>query len=747
LIQITSLQVRLLQTISSRLAQGAVGLIYFDIAALESLEERFGRSRVEALLLSGRTAIDELRAFYPEAFEQKMVGDDFFLYVSLGTLLPEQAYIVLERKAEDLRERLEQALRDAAPDFDLSLAFGCALLQESQERELETVLYTAMKRAIRHAKERSANPELAQHMQEFHSILAGRQVTPVYQPIVSLESGAIFGYEALTRGPEGSPLRSPLRLFQLAEQADKLYAFDKLTREQAIRGIEGLGRHQRIFLNIPAQILHDPEFSAGQTLALLEERGLSPRNVVFEITERSSIEDFSTAKKVIDHYRSQGYRIAIDDAGAGYSSLQAIAEIQPDYIKVDRSLVTGLHRDKVKEYILETFVTFAKRLDIKVIAEGIEEAEELEKLIRLGVHYAQGFFLGRPARKLLPVEPAAAATIVSAMSGLSGPTSLLTIGDIAKPVKSFATTSTVSDAAMFFRDHPDQFGAVVIDGGRPTALLMKEELFRKLAVQYGISLFWNKPVTFVADDRPLAVDAGMPLETVSSLATMREADKLYDLVIVTDNGELVGAATVKDILEHMTTIRMEHARVANPLTGLPGNERIGRELQRRIVEGIPFSVLYIDLDFFKWFNDQYGFQRGDEAIQHTADAIRRSVAVCGHPLDFVGHIGGDDFIVLTSSGAPDVLADEIVRRFQAGVAALQEGQAKLGLVEDRHGNKHRVDGLSISVSLVRVLDPRLTSAEAISQAAAGCKRIAKAKLGNAVATSSLPSAAMDAGTA
>lgn len=739
MIQLSSMQIRWLQSVSSRLSQGAVGLIYFDLLSLERVEELEGRAAAERLLLTCRTSLDELRSLDVDAFECKRVGDDFYMYVSLGGLPPERALLALERKAESLREALAVMLGEREPVAGVDLGFGCALLRETSERELETVIYSAMKQAIRQAKERSADPELASRMKEFLGIFTDRLISSVYQPIVSLSTGSVFGYEALTRGPEQSPLRSPLALFQMAEHADKLYAFDRLAREQAILGIEGLESRQRIFLNIPASILHDPDFSAGQTLALLSRRGLAPSNVVFEITERSSIEDFKTAKQVIDHYRRQGYRIAIDDAGAGYSSLQAIAEIQPDFIKVDRSLVSGVHRDKVKEYILETFVTFAKRLNIEVIAEGIENGEDLETLLRLGVHYSQGYYLGRPNACLRTTERAAFERIEAAIRARDGMTAgSRTILDIAGPVRSFEATVPVSEAADYFRDHPDCFGAAVVRDARPVGLLMKEELFRRLAVPYGISLFWSKPVTVVADDRPLTVDASVPVETVSTLAMLRESDKLYDLVLVTEEGRLAGAATVRDILEEMTSIRMEHARVSNPLTGLPGNERIRFELDRRIAAGAPFALLYIDLDFFKWFNDQYGFQCGDQAIRLTANALIGSVSACGHADDFVGHIGGDDFIVASSASSPETLAGDIVRRFRDRLKAEFDPASGPVTVLDRQGRQHEIEGLSISISIVHVHDPAFVTAEDVSRAAAKLKAQAKAKPGHAIVSSALP---------
>ncbi|MCI3923959.1 GGDEF domain-containing protein [Paenibacillus sp. TRM 82003] len=741
MINLTSFQVHFLQKITTHLKLGHVGLIYLDIEGLELIEAKNGRSYTEQLIFACLTAIDELRPFHPAVFEAKAVGDDFFLYVSCPHGSTEEISTVLASLGDAFRTGVEERLGKRCPDAPpIELGFGFALLRESEEKELETLLYTAMKQAIRHAKERSVHRGMDERLVEFESILNQGLVVPHYQPIVSLSDGAVFGYEALTRGPEGSALRSPLELFRLAEESGKLYAFDKMTRDRAIAHCRGLGRQQRLFLNIPAHILHDPDFSGGRTIALLEQQGLSPKNVVFEITERSSIEDFSTARRVIAHYRSQGYRIAIDDAGAGYSSLQAIAEIEPDYIKVDRSLIKDIHKEKVKEYILETFMTFSKRLNVKVIAEGIESAEELDKLISLGVHYAQGFFLGKPQQSLEAAAPEARNQIVVSGTRLSLSGAKRTIGEIVAPAKTFPLSATVADAATMFRDHEELFGAVLVDGERPVGLVMREELFRKLAVQYGISLFWNKPLSVFTDERSLIVEAGTPLETVSQLAMNREANKLYDMVIVTEQGKLVGVATVRDILDHMTNIRMEHARVANPLTGLPGNMSIQRELQKRIMTGERFSVIYADLDYFKWFNDSYGFGRGDEVIQFTADAIRQATSVCGEPFDFVGHIGGDDFIAITGGAEPERLCEEIIRRFHAGIRLYYEGQMKLDFVEDRSGRRVESEGLSLSLSLVRIEDPARVSADAISQAAAACKKRAKAQRGSAVATAELPTA-------
>lgn len=158
-----------------------------------------------------------------------------------------------------------------------------------------------------------------------------------------------------------------------------------------------IGSDQKIFLNINPLTISDPNFVRGETAYLISQNGLTQSNIVFEITEQTDLRSLPNFKRTLVHYRSQGYMVAIDDAGAGFSSLQAIAQVRPDYIKIDMSLVRGVDGDPVKKALMETFVTFADRIGCFIIAEGIETENELRTLVKIGVHYGQGYYLARPA--------------------------------------------------------------------------------------------------------------------------------------------------------------------------------------------------------------------------------------------------------------------------------------------------------------------------------------------------------------
>lgn len=231
---------------------------------------------------------------------------------------------------------------------------------------------------------------------EFLTILKNKLITIHYQPIVHFHSQQTYGFEALSRGPANSFFYSPSQLFPYAEKEGLLYTLEKVARERAFEESSGISKDQKLFINLNSQAIYDRQFTPGHTISLLQQFGINPKNVVFEITERNAIDDFAAFRNALNHYREQGFQVAIDDAGTGYSSLQSISELMPDYIKIDRSLINGIDHNEVKSSMLEAFVSFTQKTNCEIIAEGIETEGELHRVIELGIVYGQGFFIARP---------------------------------------------------------------------------------------------------------------------------------------------------------------------------------------------------------------------------------------------------------------------------------------------------------------------------------------------------------------
>lgn len=330
------------------------------------------------------------------------IGNHLWLYAMIpDSLRKEEIDSYLRGLAKRVRESIIAQIGGTIKEiYELpkyrERGIGYAQLNGWLTRPHKEVIYEAVLKATQQMNASLLEQSDWELRFELDRLIAESSIRSVYQPIMKLGDGRVFGYEALTRCPEGSLFEGPLPLFQFAEKNNQAFALDRLAREKAIQHCPTLGSSQKIFINVTMGIMNDPHFVSGQTVKWLSDRGLYPGQVVFELTERSSIDDFDAAKKILAHYRCQGYEIAIDDAGAGYSSLQSIVELNPDYIKVDRSLVKMADQDEMKKHMLRTFVRFTKKMNIRTVAEGIERPEELRLVRSLGFDYGQGYLIGRP---------------------------------------------------------------------------------------------------------------------------------------------------------------------------------------------------------------------------------------------------------------------------------------------------------------------------------------------------------------
>lgn len=239
---------------------------------------------------------------------------------------------------------------------------------------------------------------------ELLTILAEKKLTTVYQPIVSVCSGAIIGHEALNRPEATNLFRSTEQFYEFLGETDQIFQFEKLTRQQSIeRFVQQRNENNNknlIFLNVHPQVLNDANYKSGETLHFVKKYGLHPSQIVFEITEKHAVQDYSVLEKVLTNYRSQGFKIAIDDVGAGYNSLKTMMYIKPDFIKLDRSFIQNIDMEKARQNLVHLFVQYAMQSNSKVIAEGVERVEEFQFLKSLHVDFAQGYYIGRPSEFL-----------------------------------------------------------------------------------------------------------------------------------------------------------------------------------------------------------------------------------------------------------------------------------------------------------------------------------------------------------
>ncbi len=476
-------------------------------------------------------------------------------------------------------------------------------------------------------------------------ILAQGNLHSLFQPIVSLSERSILGYEALTRGPSNSPLHSPIPLFAVARQSGRLSELEIACRESACRRFSELKLPGKLFLNISPESLLEASHQPGRTLQLLKTYGIDPSQVVIELTEQAPIDDFSLLHTALHHYRAMGFSIALDDLGAGYSSLRLWSELRPDYVKIDRHFIDGIHQDAVKREFVGSILKMAKASRAQVIAEGIELPEELAVLAEMGVDLLQGYLLGRPqeqpakeAQQLLPLLEARTSALQDDGCDLSA---------LLNKQTAVHAEQTIAEVLAAFRAQANLNSMAVLDEQQqPIGIVHRHSLTDALLKPFATDLLARKPISRLMSDDFLAVELEQSLQQVSRLLTSRARQRIEEDFIITHKGAYHGLGRVIDVLKLITELKIQQARHANPLTLLPGNVPIQQCLTRVLQQECEALICYVDIDSFKPFNDIYGYAKGDEVLLCLAQCLNERVdPTC----DFVGHIGGDDFLLVLGS--------------------------------------------------------------------------------------------------
>lgn len=301
--------------------------------------------------------------------------------------------------------------------------------------------------------------------EDFNDVLEKQRIQPVFQPVVSLSDGKIIGYEALSRIVEPKKIKDIEELFCLAGLYGKIWELEQLCRSKILEKyhlISSKNNGGKLFLNVNPMVINDKLFQIGFTSQYLKRYHLNVDNIVFEVTERSAVDDVRGFKNVINHYKAQGYGIAIDDVGSCYSGLNLICDIVPHYLKLDIALIRDIHKDTIKYAMVKSMVEFANLTNTQLIAEGIECEGELKTLLKLGVHNGQGYFLRKPNEELKGVEKNAIEIIQKFNRKKDAGSRLHNFGDSESRVVLFKFENYKSYRA-YCRKYGDEKGDEIID--------------------------------------------------------------------------------------------------------------------------------------------------------------------------------------------------------------------------------------------------------------------------------------------
>ena len=277
----------------------------------------------------------------------------------------------------------------------VAVRVGQGVIKMRPALRVERTIYTGILEARQDFHRRGEALDQAR-LDEVRRIIREKSIHTLFQPIVHLPDREILGFEALSRGPSGSYLESAENLFGFTERAGLLGEVELLCLDRALANSIRLPEGAILFLNLSMFGLEYIESEAKGLIDRVENVGRSPRECVLEITERTYAESAGRLKERVAELRKHGFRIAIDDMGTGYSALHILADLQPDFIKLDKMLVRDLQDEPIKRNLVSAIIGFGRDSQSTVIAEGVETEAEVEVLCELGIELQQGFFFGYP---------------------------------------------------------------------------------------------------------------------------------------------------------------------------------------------------------------------------------------------------------------------------------------------------------------------------------------------------------------
>lgn len=570
---------------------------------------------------------------------------------------------------------------------------------------------------------------------ELQRIMNEGLLTPVFQPIIDFRIRALLGYEALIRGPEGSPLQLPDPLFGAARRAGLFLELEHACREASLRAFAAQRLAGRLFLNVTPGCLLAPQMMNGHTRNLLTELGIASNRIVIELTENQQITDLPGIQEALLHYRGRGFQIAIDDLGEGFANLRMWSEVRPEFVKIDKHFVHGIADDRIKFHFVRAMQDLAEICNALLVAEGIERVEDFNCVRDMGIACGQGYFIARPSarpsRRLAGTVLAALNrqhVSLSPMSGGQGrvPTAKTLLKPI-PPVPHDATNSLVIDR---FEADPELDVLPVVHEGVPIGLINRHSMIDRFARPFRKELFGRKSCELFMDHAPLIVDEHATVQELALMLALAPKRYLADGFIVTGNGVYLGIGSGHNLIATITEMQISAARYANPLTQLPGNVPINEHIDQMLKSRCSFVAAYIDIDNFKPYNDTFGYRRGDDVIHALS---RLCCEIADQRQDFVGHIGGDDFFVIFQSDDWETRCWQLCSLFADAMNGLLNAEERAHggyMAENRRGELGFQALPTLSIGAVRVGPGECESHREVAAAASVAKKQAKKKSRN-----------------
>ncbi len=563
-----------------------------------------------------------------------------------------------------------------------------------------------------------------------------KKIDYAFQPITNSLTGVVFAVEALIRDVDQAGYDSVEDFFDQAYQDGVLFALDLELRKIAIRKFIEIEFHQKIklYYNYDIRMLEMADHRFGATEGILTGYQLSNEAVCFELNERHQVKQNEAFQSLLAVFKERGFKLALDDFGAGFSSFELFYHADPDVLKFDRFLIHNIDKDLRKRTFCTNIVNMAKLLGVLAIAEGIETREELVTCQKIGFDLIQGFFIQKPTlniQELSYTYPDIIQLETDNAVHISRDVELIS-RELIKLDTIFVTDDIRILIEKFHKNSQFDFFPVIDKTGIPLGIIHEKNIKKYVNSPYGRDLLCNKSVTtslrrFIS--KCPIIDIHTPQEKILEIY-LNNPDS--EGVIITKAQEYFGFLTAKSLLNIINEKNLLLAREINPLTKLPGNILINQYISDVFTHvGNCYYLVYFDFNNFKPFNDKWGFGKGDQVIKIFAD-ILKNVYHSGGP--FIGHIGGDDFFIGIKCDKPCLqeelqLVWKVVSQFAYTVRIFHsEDEIAKGFfsAKDRYGKTRKFSLMSASAAVLEVpCGKRTFSSEELTMKLTQLKKAAK----------------------
>lgn len=379
-----------------------VGVVVLDASNLGAWERQYGAAQFTQLVSRLAQATEQMKGSAIRREDLVCIdapgGDTILIFLGSPRHGADGPTIDFEAIVGRIKRLLFEPFQSTQLWYHTALeqvCTGSALLIRNDSVDPRREIYRAIRQARIDAQVSHREIQRQRHRVVGHMI-AQRKIRTLYQPILALETNETVGYEALSRAEQTDAEKLGVHLFVAAAKADLDGELDQTCRSLSIVRRPGLTQARRLFVNCLPGTFYEPMRELDAMLDSWEEDGLVPEQLVFEITENITHDQLRRILPNVRALQARGYQFAVDDVGTGTSNLQLIADLEPQYIKMDISLTRGIATSLRKQALASYLLELADRCDAKLIAEGIENQPDCEAVLSLGIALGQGYLLGMP---------------------------------------------------------------------------------------------------------------------------------------------------------------------------------------------------------------------------------------------------------------------------------------------------------------------------------------------------------------